>query len=75
MRDILGTDETDQITLTLSGTTNERDEKESKPVTIHALAIILTMGMISNIFKSRKVTNSLLKMTVVILLTTIVLTK
>ena len=48
-------DETDQITLTLSGTTGiwkeaERDgEKESKPVTVHADNHTLTVGMISNI--------------------------
>ena len=45
-----GTDETDQITLTLSGTTGtweevESDgEKESKPVTIHADNHTLTVG-------------------------------
>ena len=45
-----GTDETDQITLTLSGITGtweevERDdEKESKPVTIHADNHTLTAG-------------------------------
>ena len=45
-----GTDETDQITLTLSGTTGtweevERDgEKESKPVTVHADNHTLTVG-------------------------------
>ena len=45
-----GTDETDQITLTLSGTTGtweelERDgEKESKPVTVHTDNHTLTVG-------------------------------
>ena len=45
-----GTDENDQITLTLSGTTGtweevERDgEKESKPVTVHADNHTLTVG-------------------------------
>lgn len=45
-----GTDETDQITLTLSGTSGtweevERDgEKESKPVTVHAENHTLTVG-------------------------------
>ena len=45
-----GTDETDQITLTLSGTTGtweevESDgEKESKPVTVHADNHTLTVG-------------------------------
>ena len=45
-----GTDETDQITLTLSGTSGtweevERDgEKESKPVTVHADKHTLTVG-------------------------------
>ncbi|WP_314678300.1 SP_0198 family lipoprotein [uncultured Streptococcus sp.] len=45
-----GTDETDQITLTLSGTSGtweevERDgEKESKPVTVHTDKHTLTVG-------------------------------
>ena len=45
-----GTDENDQITLTLSGTTGtweevERDgERESKPVTVHANNHTLTVG-------------------------------
>ena len=40
-----GTDETDQITLTLSGTTGKRDgEKESKPVTVHTDNHTLTVG-------------------------------
>ena len=41
-----GTDENDQITLTLSGTTGtwEEVEKESKPVTIHADNHTLTVG-------------------------------
>ena len=41
-----GTDETDQITLTLSGTTGtwEEVEKESKPVSVHADNHTLTVG-------------------------------